>query len=65
MAFSIIDILIAVNILILPIFLGWIQIYESFLRIMIERRTALTELRTQDTAPEEVENYAIMLFSFE
>ena len=32
---------------------------------MIERRTALTELRTQDTAPEEVENYAIMLFSFE
>ena len=27
--------------------------------------TALFEIRRQETAPEEVENYAIMLFSFE
>ena len=63
MACSTSETLIAVNILILPIFLSWIHIYKSI--SMIEKNTALIELRTQDTTPEEVENYAIMLFSFE
>ena len=63
MAWSTSETLIAVNILFLPIFLSWIQIYKS--TSMIERSTALAEIRTKDSAPEEVENYAIMLFSFE
>ena len=56
MALSMVQIVISVNFLILPMFLGWIQLYAFiFPRIMIGGNTALNEIRRQDTAPKEVE----------
>ena len=62
MALSLVKIVIAVNFLILPMLLGWIQLYESFRFIVKGGNTALFEIRRQDTAPKEVEIlcYAIM-----